>query len=130
MSIGVPLPRIAVGQRLRVVNQTRATVLVEELTLALGPWTRLRGLLGRPALRPDQGLLLRPCRAVHTCFMRYAIDALFLDETGAIVELALGLRPWRLSPVVGGALATLELRAGAAASTATARGDQLRFVAV
>jgi uncharacterized membrane protein (UPF0127 family) len=103
-------------------------VLVEELALALGPWTRLRGLLGQPPLRSGQGLLLRPCRGVHTCFMRYAIDALFLDEAGVVVELARGLRPWRLSPVVGGALATLELCAGAA--TATRRGDQLRFVAV
>jgi len=115
------------GQRLRVVNLTRGELLVEELELALGPWSRLRGLIGRPALAPRAGLLLRPCRGVHTWFMRAAIDVLFLDEAGRVVALRPELRPWRMTPLFGEACCTLELAPGAIAASGTATGDQLGF---
>jgi uncharacterized membrane protein (UPF0127 family) len=59
------------------------------------PLARLRGLLGRSALKPGEGLLIRPAAAIHTCFMRFPIDAVFLDRDLRIVRIVPGLRPWR-----------------------------------
>lgn len=88
---------------------------------------RLRGLLGRTGLAPDEGLLLSPCGAIHTFFMRFPIDAVFLDATGRVVGVAESLPPWRWRAVPG-ARAVLELAAGTVARTGVRPGDRIRFV--
>ena len=57
---------------------------------------RARGLIGRPAPAPGRGLLIPRCNAIHTLFMRYPIDATFLDRKGRVVKSVRNLRPWRL----------------------------------
>ncbi len=71
-------------------------------------------------------MLLRPCGAVHTCFMGYGIDVLFLAEGGEVVGVDT-MRPWRLSSIYGSALATLELPAGVLAESGTVLGDRVAF---
>lgn len=82
---------------------------------AQGFGQRARGLLGRAGLEPGEGLWLRPCRQVHTMFMRFAIDAVFLDRDLVVVGVCSPLLPWRLSPLFWRARSCLELAAGAAA---------------
>lgn len=101
------------------------SVLCARCELADTPWRRLRGLLGRE-LPADAGLLIRPSSSVHMFFMRYAIDAVFLDRQGRVLRVAAGLRPWRLASRRG-ARAVLELPAGAAARAGLTDGEQLRF---
>ena len=72
-----------------------------------------RGLLGPAWLGPGEGLWLPRCRAVHTFFMRFAIDAFFVDAGGRVIRQALGLRPWRLAWAAR-ARHTLEFPAGGA----------------
>jgi uncharacterized membrane protein (UPF0127 family) len=108
-------------------NATRKVVVVEHLMLALGPFSRLRGLLGRPPLEPGEGMLLRPCRQVHTFFMSFAIDVVFLDRDGVVVALVPDLLPWRASRLVSGAYCVLELSPGEVRRTGTALGDRLCF---
>lgn len=74
---------------------------------------RAKGLIGRRALAPGEGLLILRCNAIHTCFMRFAIDAVFLDREDRVVRVVRNVRPWRLF-VFGGWRATkvLELAAG------------------
>jgi uncharacterized membrane protein (UPF0127 family) len=76
-------------------------------------WSRGRGLLGRSALAPQQGLLIRPCSSVHTFFMRFAIDVVYLDREWRVTKVAADLKPWRLS-WGRGANMVLELPAGEA----------------
>lgn len=114
------------GQQL-VVERNDGGVVVHELMLALGPAGRLRGLLGRPPLRPGQGMLLRPCRQVHTFFMRYPIDVVFLARDGRVAALTPGLAPWRVSPHEAAACCVLELGAGQATAAGLAVGQQLLF---
>ena len=66
---------------------------------------RMRGLIGRDAPAPGHGLLIKKCNAIHTCFMRFAIDATFLDREGRVVRTVRGIKPWRLF-VWGGFRAT------------------------
>jgi uncharacterized protein len=76
-------------------------------------WARARGLLGRPPLAANEALLLRPCRAVHTFFMRYPIDVVFLDRVGNVVAVREALRPWRVAfaPRARAALELLPMQA-------------------
>ena len=75
---------------------------------------RARGLIARPAPAPGRGLLIPRCNAIHTLFMRYPIDATFLDREGRVVRRIRGIRPWRLF-VWGGwrAAQVLETASGA-----------------
>ena len=86
---------------------------------------RLIGLLGRQALARDHGLLISPCNQVHTCFMRFPIDVVFLDKTDRVLRVCAGLTPWRLSPLVFRARSVLELAAGV--SDGITVGQQLRL---
>ena len=70
---------------------------------------RQRGLLGRDAL--DGAIVLRPCRAVHTVGMRFAIDVAFCDDTGTVLR-TYSLRPWRVTRVVWRSSYVVEANAG------------------
>lgn len=90
-------------------------------------WQRARGLLGRPRLEEGEGLLISPCRSVHTIGMGYPIDVAFLDAEGTIVATYPRLAPNRRTPWHGAADCALELAAGTLARTAVAPGHRLRW---
>lgn len=74
---------------------------------------RAKGLIGRRTLAPGQGMLIERCNAIHTFFMRFPIDATFLDRSGRVVKVVRNIRPWR--PLVWGgwrAVQVLETAAG------------------
>jgi uncharacterized membrane protein (UPF0127 family) len=99
-------------------------VVCEHCALADSPLTRLRGLLGRRRLDPSHGILIRPAPAIHTWFMRFAIDAVFLDGDLNVLSVRPGLRPWRVAGHRG-ARAVLELAAGEAERRSICPGDRL-----
>ena len=87
--------------------------------------TRLRGLLGLRGLPMGEGLLIKPAPSIHTMFMRFPIDAVFLDADLCVLEVRPGLRPWRMAGRRG-AKQVLELRAGGAVECGLRAGDRLR----
>jgi uncharacterized membrane protein (UPF0127 family) len=87
-------------------------VLAERLSLADNTWTRFVGLMGRGALPPGEGLWIEPCNSIHMFFMRFAIDAVFLDRQNRVKRVLRTLKPWRVSPIVFGARTVVELPAG------------------
>ncbi len=93
------------------------------LWVADNPASRLRGLLFRPPLEEGEALLIRPCAQVHTFFMRYPLDLLFIDDQWRVLAVCRNLPPWRISPWVRRAAAVVELKAGAAAGLET--GERL-----
>jgi uncharacterized membrane protein (UPF0127 family) len=106
-------------------NATRGTVLAERVTIAATAVARLRGLLGTRALPRGDGLLLRPCRQVHSFFMRYALDLVFVDAEGRVLLTVADFPRNRISPHVRTAAAVLELPAGSLAETPAEPGDRL-----
>jgi len=88
-------------------------VVVENCLLAETALSRCRGLLGRSGLSSGEGMLLRPTSSVHTAFMRFAIDVVFLDRADRVLKVADDLGPWRMAGCRG-ARAALELPAGEA----------------
>lgn len=92
--------------------------------MAARPFARMRGLLGRRSLDSDEGILLRPAGSVHTFFMRFAIDVLFLDRELVVVGIEPELRPWRTA-ARRGAKSVVELAAGECARRGVVVGDRL-----
>ena len=109
----------------RLVAEDGRTVCAR-CAVADNPWTRLRGLLGRSGLDPDEGLLIRPTNGIHMLFMRFAIDAVFLDADGVVLRVVEELRPWRAA-LQPGAKACVELPAGAAERAGIGEGMRLRL---
>jgi uncharacterized membrane protein (UPF0127 family) len=83
----------------------------ETCLVADRPFGRMRGLLGRRSLPSGEGLLLRPAGSVHTFFMRFPIDVVFLDRDLTVLDVTPALRPWRTA-ARRGSKAVLELPAG------------------
>lgn len=100
------------------------TIVCERCLLAETALTRMRGLLGRRELPSGQGILLKPASSVHMAFMRFPIDAVFLDRDLRVVKVASDLRPWRTAGSRK-AKAVLELPAGEAQRRGVTTGDRL-----
>ncbi len=114
-------------EQVLVRNRTRGTVVARQAGLAKDSWSRLRGLMGRRSLAPDEGLIIRPCSSIHTCFMRFPIDVLFVDESNRVLRAFSGLSAWRFGPVVRQASYVVELPAGTIFTSQTEPGDLLEW---
>ncbi|PUA16777.1 DUF192 domain-containing protein [Glaciimonas sp. PCH181] len=88
-------------------------------------WQRAVGLLGRRSLDDQQGLLIVPCNSIHTYFMRFAIDVVFIDTAGNITSIVEHVQPWRLAKAKAKAYSCLELSAGSAARLQLKVGQSL-----
>jgi uncharacterized membrane protein (UPF0127 family) len=112
--------------RLKIQNLTRGTEIAFCLEVADTPSTRNKGLLGLTGLPSGGGLWIVPCSSVHTFFMKFPIDLVYIDRRKKVKKIRSRVGPWRLSACFF-AHSILELPAGTADSTQTRRGDQLAF---
>src|SRR5208283_1798940 len=96
-----------------VRNQTRGTVLGDAIDLADTSAKRQIGLLKHQRLEPGHGLWIVPCESVHTFFMRFAIDLVYVDRKHKVRKVRNAVPPWRLSACLT-AHSILELPAGTA----------------
>jgi uncharacterized membrane protein (UPF0127 family) len=108
--------------RTGTLRKEDGTLVCARCELAERPLQRMRGLLGRRGLAPDEGMLFRPAGSIHMFFMRFPIDAVFCDADLRVVGVERGLRPWRTAGRRG-AKVVVELAAGAAAGVEP--GDRL-----
>jgi uncharacterized membrane protein (UPF0127 family) len=108
-------------------NESKSSVLFAEGLLATTFWQRLRGLLGRPPLQEGEGLVLKGDKVIHTFFMGFAIDVVYLDGEGRVVHLTENMAPQRIGPMVSAGVYILELPAGTIARTSTTVGDRVSF---
>jgi uncharacterized protein len=114
---------------LKVVNRARGTVLATHLEVADSATKRSKGLLGRNGLGSGEGLWIVPCESVHTFFMRFAIDLVYLDRNNRVKKVRSVVGPWRVSACLT-AHSVLELPAGTICNTQTAVGDMVEFTPV
>jgi uncharacterized membrane protein (UPF0127 family) len=101
-------------------------VVCERCGIADAPLARVKGLLGRSDLSPGDGLLIRPTWSIHTAFMRFPIDVVFVGSDLRVLAIRENVRPWR-AVWRRGAHAALELPAGEARRRRLAEGDELRL---
>jgi uncharacterized membrane protein (UPF0127 family) len=111
----------------RVTDKSTGAVLAERASRTTTVLARMRGLLGRSHLSAGEGLHLAPCKAIHTLFMRFPIDVLFLSPDDSVVRALHWLPPWCVIRMHRGALSVLELPAGTLARTSTQAGHRIFF---
>ena len=111
-----------------VRNADRHAVLGEAIEVAATSVQRIKGLLGRDCLADGQGLLFQHCSSLHTFFMQFPIDILYIDKRGKVLKAARSVRPFKLVAAPFRAHYALELPAGAIQKSETRVGDHLNFV--
>ena len=114
------------NSQLRIFNRTRHTVLGTSIQMADCGATRRKGLLGRSGLSWGEGLWIVPCESVHTFWMRFPIDLVYLDRNKKVKKVRSGVAPWRVSACLS-AHSVLELVSGTISTTQTRPGDTLEF---
>jgi uncharacterized membrane protein (UPF0127 family) len=107
------------------LRHANGEAVCERCVLADTALMRMRGLLGRSALPQGEGILLRPAASVHTAFMRFAIDVVFLDADNRVLKIAANVKSWKAA-AARGAKAVVELPAGEAERRDLQVGEQLQ----
>jgi uncharacterized membrane protein (UPF0127 family) len=110
-----------------VRNVERGTTLATSAKLASSFVSRFFGLMGRKSVAEGGGILLTRSASIHSCFMRFRFDAIFLDRDNRVVKIVPSMRKWWFAFGGRGAKDTLELPAGVAERTNTQPGDTLAF---
>ncbi|MFA4889693.1 MAG: DUF192 domain-containing protein [Candidatus Omnitrophota bacterium] len=113
---------------MKIINQTKGEVIADKASVAKSLIDRTVGLLNRAKLMPGEGLIIQPCNSIHTFFMRFSIDVLFVDKDNRIIKIIPNFQPWRLSAVSWRSSYVIELPAGVIAATATADSDTLQII--
>ncbi len=113
--------------RYTLQNERTGVSIARQLETAFESASRNRGLLGRTGLPPDHALIIAPSNMVHTFFMRFSIDLLFVDRGGKVLKIRTDVPRWR---IVGSlkAFAVIELPAGSLQESGTRMGDRLMLV--
>lgn len=112
---------------MKIFNKSKNILIADQVSLADTFWSRMKGLLGRPWLNTGEALIITRCQSIHMFFMRFAIDALFVDKNKCVVGLVKNIKPFRLSPVFFKSRCVIELEVGTIAATQTSLGDQLEW---
>lgn len=110
-----------------VRNADKGTTIATRAKLASSIVSRFNGLMLKKGVEEGGGLLLTPSASIHSFFMRFRFDALFLDRDGRVTKVVPAMKPWRVAFGGRGAKDVLELPAGVAEQTATTAGDLLSF---
>lgn len=106
-------------------NKSTNVKLVENLEVAKTFWSRGKGLLGRKVLAQDQALWIHRCNSIHTCFMQFSIDCVFVDKNLKVKAIYQDVKPWRLVSPVWGASSVIEMASGTSSKLKISVGDQL-----
>ncbi|MPM42062.1 hypothetical protein SDC9_88724 [bioreactor metagenome] len=108
----------------KLINARTGEVILEDLQTADTFYARFRGLMGRPSLPENAGLMIQPCNSVHCFFMKFPIDVIFLDKENRVVHIAESMKPGSISPIVKGAKYVIEANA-TKLSKSIQKGDKL-----
>ncbi len=110
-----------------VIKRDDGTIVVQQLKIADNFFSRFMGLMGTKELREGEGLLIMPCNGIHMFWMRYSIDAVFLNQNYEIVHLERGIRPWKVSPIIKNARMVLEVPENTIDIKGLSLGDKLNI---
>jgi len=102
-------------------------MLADKAKLADKFFSRMKGLLGKKSLSQGEGLIIYPCKQIHSAFMRFPFDALFLDSDFNVLHVEKNMSPFQISPLIRQACMVVELPSGIVEKTRTEPGDRLIF---
>lgn len=97
---------------MKLINQNRSTILSTKVHIAKNFNARLKGLMFSKPLTSDHCLWISQCKSVHSCFMKFTLDILFVDKKLKVVKIIKALKPWRLTPLYIKADSVFEFNSG------------------
>ncbi|MFH1360168.1 MAG: DUF192 domain-containing protein [Candidatus Omnitrophota bacterium] len=112
---------------MKIFNATKGCVIADEAQIAASWSSRLKGLLGRRELKGNEALVIKNCNSIHMFFMRFAIDAIFIDGKDCVVGCVRNIRPFRVSPIFWKASCVIECPIGTIESSKTEIGDLIKI---
>lgn len=106
-------------------NLRNGKELSDNVEVADNLFKRMKGLLGKGELRTGESLLIKPCISLHTFFMKFPIDVIFLNRKNKVIATIKNLKPNRLTRLYLKAVSVLELPSGTIDATSTEIGDEI-----
>ncbi|WP_407269465.1 DUF192 domain-containing protein [Radiobacillus sp. PE A8.2] len=113
---------------MKLVNLSNDQVIAEQIGQAYSFFKRLKGLMFTDQLSLGTGLHIKPCQSVHTYFMNYSIDILYVNKNNIVVAIDEALEPGKVGKRYADAVSVIELPAGAAKKSLTRVGHNLNFI--
>ena len=110
---------------MKIINTTNNATIATSVVIADTFKTRMVGLLNRQDIKEGEALIITKCNSIHMFFMKFAIDAVFIDQENKIVGLAKNIKPFQVSPIYFKASRVIELPAGVIEFSHTEIGDQI-----
>lgn len=109
----------------KLISETKNNIIAGKVLEARSFWARSKGLLGRKQFDPDSTLWINPCNSIHTCFMQFPIDVVFVDRNLVVRKISKNVRPWRITNVCWSAHSVFEFCAGTVDRKGIELGDRL-----
>jgi uncharacterized protein len=113
-------------KKLRIFKDETNELLAHEVLHANSFLTRLKGLMFVPEIVGGDAMLIEACNSIHTFFMKFSLDIVFLDKNNTVLKIIRNLKPWRMTFIIFKAVKTLELPAGSLSNNLS-NGDKLRI---
>lgn len=110
---------------MKIINQTRSSLVADSAVVAKSFFLRAKGLLGKKSFFSGQALIIEHCRAIHMFFMRFSIDVVFTDKNYVVVGVVENIKPFCVSPFFLKAAYAIELPAGTVSRSQTRLGDRI-----
>ena len=112
---------------MKIINENNSEILADEIIVADNFFTRLKGLMFRKSLEEKLAMLIYPCNSVHTFFMKFPLDIVFLSKEYEVLHIIENMMPRKISPYIRKTKSVLELPAGVIKNTKTKKGDFLKI---
>ncbi|MDI6759106.1 MAG: DUF192 domain-containing protein, partial [Candidatus Omnitrophota bacterium] len=113
---------------MKIINLTKNTTLAEKAVFANNLFSRIKGLLARKEFNSPEALILKPANSVHTFFMRFPIDILFVDRKNKVIKAISNLKPFSITAIYFMSFLVIELPVGIILFTQTSKGDTLQII--
>ena len=113
---------------MKIINSTISSTIADKAVMANRVFSRAKGLLGRKGLDKGEAVVLKPCNSIHTFFMRFAIDVIFIDKNNKVIKTVFSVKPFRLTAIYWMSSQAIELHVGTILSSNTEKGDSLSFI--
>lgn len=110
---------------MKIYNSTQNNLIVDDVKMAKTFFTRSVGLLSKASISDDEGLIIKPCCSVHTFFMKFNIDVLFINKQNKIIALYKNVPKNKILPIHLNSNYVIELSAGSINSKNIQKGDMV-----
>lgn len=111
---------------MQLINVDNGHVIAEQLRIADRFWSRFKGLMLTKTFPSCDGLMIQPCQSIHTFFMRYAIDVIYLDQHNEIIDIHYHIKPGQIGKSIRGVKSVVELPIGTLEKTNTKTGQTVQ----